>query len=49
MAALVVTFLRWHRLVTALGLPFRVRDAIRLGFIGNVFNLVIPGRRRRAT
>ena len=41
--ALVVTFLRWHRLVTALGLPFRVRDAIRLGFIGNVFNLVIPG------
>ena len=26
-----------------LGLPFRLRDAIRLGFIGNVFNLVIPG------
>jgi hypothetical protein len=42
-AALLVTFLRWHRLVRALGLPFRVRDAIRLGFIGNVFNLVIPG------
>lgn len=41
--ALLVTFLRWHRLVTALGLPFRVRDAVRLGFIGNVFNLVIPG------
>ena len=40
---LLVTFLRWHRLVTALGLPFRVRDAVRLGFIGNVFNLVIPG------
>ncbi len=43
MGALLVTFLRWHRLVTALGLPFRFRDAIRLGFIGNVFNLVIPG------
>lgn len=42
-AALLVTFLRWHRLVAALGLPFRFRDAIRLGFIGNVFNLVIPG------
>ncbi len=42
-SALLVTFVRWHRLVTALGLPFRLRDAIRLGFIGNVFNLVIPG------
>ncbi len=41
--ALVVTFARWHRLVMALELPFRFRDAIRLGFIGNVFNLVIPG------
>jgi uncharacterized membrane protein YbhN (UPF0104 family) len=43
MVALVVTFLRWSILVRALGLPFRTRDALRLGFIGNVFNLVIPG------
>jgi hypothetical protein len=42
-AALVLTFVRWFVLVRALGLPFRVRDAVRLGFIGNVFNLVIPG------
>lgn len=41
--ALLVTFLRWYKLVVALDLPFRMRDAIRLGFIGNVFNLVIPG------
>lgn len=41
--ALVLTFVRWFELVRALGLPFRLRDAIRLGFIGNVFNLVIPG------
>ena len=41
--ALLVTFVRWYCLVTALELPFRFRDAIRLGFIGNVFNLVIPG------
>ena len=41
--ALLVTFLHWHRLVRALGLPFHFRDAVRLGFIGNVFNLVIPG------
>ncbi|RUL85911.1 lysylphosphatidylglycerol synthase transmembrane domain-containing protein [Tautonia sociabilis] len=43
LSALVLTFLRWFALVRALGLPFRVADAIRLGFIGNVFNLVIPG------
>ncbi len=43
MLALVSTFVRWFVLVRALGLPFRVGDAMRLGFIGNVFNLVIPG------
>ncbi|HWE35771.1 MAG TPA: lysylphosphatidylglycerol synthase transmembrane domain-containing protein [Isosphaeraceae bacterium] len=43
MVALVLTFVRWSILVRALGLPFRLRDALRLGFIGNVFNLVIPG------
>jgi glycosyltransferase 2 family protein len=42
-AGLVLTFIRWFFLVRALGLPFQVRDAVRLGFIGNVFNLVIPG------
>lgn len=41
--ALLVTFFRWFTLVKALGLPFRLQDAMRLGFIGNVFNLVIPG------
>lgn len=41
--ALLLTFVRWFVLVRALGLPFRLRDALRLGFIGNVFNLVIPG------
>lgn len=43
MTALVLTFVRWHRLVRALRLPFLLRDAMRLGFVGNVFNLVIPG------
>ena len=41
--ALLITFARWYALVRAQGLPFRLRDAVRLGFIGNVFNLVIPG------
>lgn len=43
LAGLILTFVRWYVLVRALGIPFRLRDAIRLGFIGNVFNLVIPG------
>jgi uncharacterized membrane protein YbhN (UPF0104 family) len=43
LVALTLTFVRWYLLVRALGLPFRLRDAMRLGFIGNVFNLVIPG------
>jgi uncharacterized membrane protein YbhN (UPF0104 family) len=41
--ALVATFTRWYFLVRALGIPFRLGDAMRLGFIGNVYNLVIPG------
>jgi uncharacterized protein (TIRG00374 family) len=43
MTALVLTFVRWYVLVRAQDLPFRLRDALRLGFIGNVFNQVIPG------
>ena len=43
LTALMITFARWHRLVVAQGLNFSIKDAFRLGFIGNVFNLVIPG------
>ena len=43
MIALMATFVRWFTLVRALGLRFRLLDAIKLGFIGNVFNLVVPG------
>lgn len=41
--ALALTFFRWFTLVRALDLPFRLRDALRLGAIGHIFNLVIPG------
>ncbi len=43
LSALIITFMRWFMLVRAQGIPFTLRGAIRLGFIGNVFNLVIPG------
>jgi uncharacterized membrane protein YbhN (UPF0104 family) len=41
--ALMATFVRWFTLVRAVGLKFHLLDAIKLGFIGNIFNLVIPG------
>jgi uncharacterized protein (TIRG00374 family) len=43
LAAVLVTFLRWYLLVWAQGLPFRIRDSLRIGFIGYFFNLLIPG------
>ena len=35
--------MRWFFLVRALNLPFRLRDACRLGFLGYLFNFVAPG------
>ncbi len=43
LAAQMLTFLRWYLLVWALDIPFRVHDALRLGFIGYLFNYVAPG------
>ena len=43
LAATIVTFFRWYLLVWALDIPFRVQDALRLGFIGYLFNYVAPG------
>jgi glycosyltransferase 2 family protein len=43
MVALVATFVRWFSLVRAVGLKIKLLDAIKLGFIGNVYNLVVPG------
>jgi uncharacterized membrane protein YbhN (UPF0104 family) len=41
--ALVSTFVRWYLLVRVVDPRFTLRAAVLLGFIGNVFNLVIPG------
>lgn len=43
LTATVLTFVRWYFLVAVLGLPFSLRDAVRLGFLGLVFNTVVPG------
>ena len=39
----LLAYARWFLLVRALGLPCRVMDALRLGMIGTLFNMVIPG------
>lgn len=41
--AVTITIVRWHWLILALGLPFRLRDALRLGFLGYLLNFVSLG------
>lgn len=41
--AICITFLRWYLLVRAINLPFRLRDAFRLGFLGYLLNFVSVG------
>lgn len=41
--ALSLTLVRWYFLVLAVGLPFRIRDAFRLGIIGFFYNSFLPG------
>src|SRR5262249_34930512 len=43
MTGLLIVFFRWYCLIRVIEPHFRLRDAFLLGFIGNVFNLVIPG------
>jgi uncharacterized protein (TIRG00374 family) len=44
LAALVSTFVRWCILVRVQGLPLRFRDAVRVGFVGNAVDLIVPGQ-----
>lgn len=39
----ILTFARWYFLVRAVGLSFRFRDALRLGFLGFMFSQVSLG------
>ncbi|MGD9633027.1 MAG: lysylphosphatidylglycerol synthase transmembrane domain-containing protein [Pirellulales bacterium] len=42
-AAITLTFVRWHVLLSALGLKFRLRDTLRLGALGFALNFVSLG------
>lgn len=41
--AAVLSFVRWHVLLTAVGLDFRLRDTLRLGALGFALNFVSLG------
>jgi len=43
LGAHIISFLRWHVFVHALQVPFTMTEAIRLGFLGNLFNFVSLG------
>ena len=43
LTAVVLSFLRWWLLVRALDLPFRIRDAMRLGSLGYLLNFFSLG------
>ncbi|HEV3342194.1 MAG TPA: lysylphosphatidylglycerol synthase transmembrane domain-containing protein [Pirellulales bacterium] len=43
LGAVLLTFVRWYVLVRALDLPFTLKDAVRLGFLGYLFNFVSLG------
>ncbi|WP_422925228.1 lysylphosphatidylglycerol synthase transmembrane domain-containing protein [Singulisphaera sp. PoT] len=43
LASLFLTFVRWNWLVRVIEPSFRLRDALLLGYVGNVYNIVIPG------
>ena len=43
LVAMLITFWRWYILVAALELPFHLRDAVRLGFVGFLLQFVSLG------
>lgn len=43
LTAVVLTFFRWRMLVLAFGIPFTVRECLRLGFLGYMLNFVSVG------
>jgi hypothetical protein len=43
LVATLITFVRWQALVRAVGIPFALRDALRLSFLGYLLNFVSPG------
>lgn len=43
LVAVFISFMRWRLLVLAFGIPFTVREALRLGFLGYLLNFISFG------
>lgn len=43
LVALSLTFIRWYLLVISVGIPFHLKDAFRLGFLGYLLNFIGVG------
>lgn len=43
LVAVIISFMRWRLLVLAFGIPFTVREALRLGFLGYLLNFISFG------
>ena len=43
LSALAWAYARWYVVVRLQGLPFRLRHALRIGFIANAVDTVVPG------
>ena len=41
--AIVLSFVRWHLLLRILNIPIRLRDTLRLSFLGFLLNFISPG------
>jgi uncharacterized membrane protein YbhN (UPF0104 family) len=41
-SAVVTSFVRWYVVVRSQGLPLRLRDAVKIGFIANAVDLIVP-------
>ncbi|MCA9183011.1 MAG: flippase-like domain-containing protein [Planctomycetales bacterium] len=43
LVAVIISFMRWRLLVLAFGIPFTIREALRLGFLGYLLNFISFG------
>jgi uncharacterized protein (TIRG00374 family) len=41
---LTSTFVRWYVVVRSQGMTFRLRDAVKIGFLGNAVDLIVPAQ-----
>jgi uncharacterized protein (TIRG00374 family) len=41
--AMIISFLRWQAIARAVGIPLDSSEAVKLGFVGQIFGMISPG------